>query len=275
MRAMWSGSFGISLLTIPVKLGAAVSDGDLKLHQHRRSDGSRIKYLRVAEADGAEVPYSEIVKGAETADGSVVLLEDKDLEQAFGEKSRNAKILMFTDPANIPRIAAGKAYVVQPDIGGEKTYALLAGALARTNKVAVVQIALRQRERLGLIYADEGYLYMESLEWVDDVRKPDFEAPDTEVTDAEAAMADQLVEQMSSNFDFSAYHDESKLRLAELVAAKAEVGQVFSGPTTGTNSMHIPDVTAALSASISAMKAAKETVPEPRPVRQTRKAVIA
>lgn len=263
MRSMWKGSFGISLLNIPVKLGAAVGDGDLKLHQHRRSDGSRIKYIRTAEVDGAEVPYSEIVKGAEAPDGSVVLLEDDDLEKAFGEKSRNASILMFTDPVSIPRVAAGKAYVVQPDIGGEKTYKLLAESLQRTGKVAIVTIALRQRERMALVYAEDGYLYMESLEWVDDVRTPDFAVPDATVTDAEAAMADQLIESMTGEFDYSAYHDESKVRLAELVAAKVETGQAIAGAGTPKASTSAPDVSAALEASIKALKAAKE-VPAPR-----------
>jgi DNA end-binding protein Ku len=267
IRSMWKGSFGISLLNVPVKLGAAVSDNDLKLHQHRKSDGSRIKYVRVAEADGQEVPYSDIVKGAEAVDGSVVLLTDDDLNEAFGEKSRNAKILMFTDPQSIPRVAAGKAYVVQPDTGGEKTYALLAGSLQRTGKVAVVTIALRQRERLALIYSDGGYLYMETLEWSDDVRTPDFTAPDVEITAAEADMADHLVAAMSGDFDYSAHHDESKQRLAELVAKKAETGQAISSATPDTHSP-APDIASALEASLSALKSAQESVPEPRAARK-------
>lgn len=273
MRSIWNGTIGFGMVVIPVKLGTAASEDKLPLHEVRRKDGSRITYKRTAVADGEEVPYSDIVKGYETPNGQMVLLEREDFDAAYGEKNRDAKIVAFTDAGRLPRTAHEASYHVQPGPGGEKAYELLAKAMDDTGKAAVVSIAVRQREALALLYTTgDGYLVLERLHWAANVRKPDFEAPSGKATADEIVLAENLVMQMSQTFDWQAYTDTSMEKLSAVIQGKIETGQL-----TGTPSAKTPDAVtqpaelmAVLSASVAEIKAAKKPAAPPRKSR-TRK----
>lgn len=272
MKSMWNGTAGVSLLVFPIKLGSAVGDSKLELHQVRKSDGSRIRYRRYAEADGPageEVRYGDIGKGYEAPDGSIVVLSDEDFEAAYGEKSREAKITMFTDATAVPRIALDSAYHVQPGKGGEKAYALLADAMFRAGKVAIMTIALREREFLAVLSPDEenpGYLLLTRLTWYADIRRPDFPVPLAQFSDAERAMADQLIEAHSGIFSHSGYRDESQERLTAIVQAKIEANQVIAAATPAQAStahsgpQQAMDLMTMLRGSVDAANAAKAPV---------------
>src|SRR5580693_564308 len=119
VRSMWNGTISFGMMVIPVKLGTAVSDEDLPLHQVRESDGSRIGYRRYAKADGADVEYADVAKGYQAPDGRTVILTDADFTAAYGTKNREAKITSFTSASALPRTAHRQSYLVQPDKGGE------------------------------------------------------------------------------------------------------------------------------------------------------------
>jgi DNA end-binding protein Ku len=271
MRSIWSGTIGIGTLVLPVKLGTVTGDESAELHQVRKSDGSRISYRRFAAADGAEVPYSEIAKGYELPDGRTVVLTDEDFAKAYGEKSRNAKILQFVAEDALPRTAAGTSYYVQPGAGGEKAYALLARTMSDTGTAAVVSVAIRQRESLALLYANgDGYLILERLNWAADVKRPDFAAPDVNLSEAELDLAENLVTQMSGPFDWSSFRDESTEKLEKIVRAKAHLGQAVGTPATRPEGSPTAsqDLEAALRASVAQFKTEPKTARKPR----TRKA---
>ena len=65
MRALWKGAISFGLVTIPVSLYPATKRAELKFRLLRKSDNSPIHHKRVAEADGKEVPWDQIVKGYE------------------------------------------------------------------------------------------------------------------------------------------------------------------------------------------------------------------
>lgn len=266
MRSIWSGTVGFGMIVIPVKLGTVVSREDLPLHRVRRADGSRIRQQNIAEADGQPVEWRDIAMGWDTGNGQVVLVEDADLEKAYGPKNREAKILAFVPAAELPRAAHETSYYVEPAKGGEKAYELLATALARTGKAAVVSVAIRQRAALGLLYADDGYLVLERLQWASAVKKPDFGAPRTGVTDAEVSMAENLVTAMSGEFDWRAQADTSAQALEEVIRAKTETGQLVGSPTAPRpGAATAPaDLAEVLRASVAAAKAAREPKPIPR-----------
>lgn len=266
MKSLWSGQLSVAMLSIPVQLGTSAGNEDLELHMYRTSDGSRIEFRRFAKADGKEVSWGELSKGYETPDGKVALLSNQDFDEAYGEKSREAKILMFTDPGLVSRQASSKTYVIKPPKGSDKAYALLAGALQRSGKVAIVSYALRQRERLAMVYAEEGYLWLEELKWHEDMIKPDFTAPvQAEVSEDEAAMADMLVEKFSGKFDHASYKDESQAKLRDLITRRIESGQTTGivNAKTENSATQVTDLMAALTASVEEVKAAK-TAPKPR-----------
>jgi DNA end-binding protein Ku len=230
MRSIWTGAITLSLLNMPVKLGSSTKDNQLGLHMVRKSDGSRIRFTRVAEADGQEVQWNDIAKGYDAPDGSLVILDDEDFKAAYGPKNRVASILMFTNAASVPRTAIKTSYHVQPDKGGEKTYALLAGALQASGKVAILTFAMRQRVALAVLAPQDGYLILESLEWHADVLTPDFAAPPMTASEDEQALAARLIEQMTGDFDYAAQKDVSTEAVAAVIQAKIEKGHVIAAP---------------------------------------------
>ena len=279
MRSIWSGTVSFGMVTIPVKLLPAVSGDETTLHRVRRSDGSRIRMRRVAEADGEdarEVPWDDTVMGYETGSGTTVLVEDADFALAYGEgKDRAAQITAFVPLGSLPRMAAEASYWVQPDKGGDKAYELLATALLRSGKAAVVSIAVRQRKANAMLYAtDDGYLVLERLQWAAAVNAPGFAAPKTGVTEEQVEQAQNLIGLTTAAFSWDAAQDSSGQRLAEVIQAKIEAGDVTgtpSAPGTGAPA-NLEDV---LRASVEAARAAQAPAPRTRGGSRTRRTAAA
>jgi DNA end-binding protein Ku len=270
VRSIWTGTLAMGPLVLPVKLGTVAGEDKLPLHQVRKSDGSRIEMKRFAVADGREVPYSDVVRGYETVSGQVVLVTDADFELAYGAKNREARITGFTPRDSVPRTAADTSYYVEPGKGGEKAYRLLATALERQGKAAVVSVAIRQREAQALLYPVNGYLVLERLQWAENLRLPDFAAPSEKVTEAEIELAENYISLLSGEWNWTAQKDTSAQALADVIQAKAETGQVVGTPAERKpGSTTAPaDLEAVLRASVEAAKAAK--APAPAPVRKPR-----
>src|SRR5881227_4014055 len=73
MRAIWKGSIAFGLINIPISLFAATRTEELKFRLLRARDLSPVSYKRVAEADGKEVPWDQIVKGYEYEKGKFMM----------------------------------------------------------------------------------------------------------------------------------------------------------------------------------------------------------
>lgn len=262
MRSIWSGAISLSLLNVPVKLGSTTQDNHLGLRMVRKSDGSRVKFTRVSEADGKEVPWDEIAKGYDAPDGSLVILEKSDFTEAYGEKNRVASLLMFTDAANVPAVAAKSAYWVQPDKGGEKTYALLAHTLRASGKVAILTFAMRERESVAVLRAHDGYLSLEALEWDADLIRPDFAAPANTATKGEQELALNLVETMTGQYDHTTQTDRSTEAVMAVIQGKIERGEVRApAPRPDDATTGPQDLMATLQAAVEAQKAQKAGAP--------------
>ena len=129
-RAIWSGSISFGLLNVPVKLYSAVSKKSVSFRELRESDGSRVRHKRVAEADGEEVDYDEIVKGYEIAPEQYVVITKDELEELDPKKTRAIEIQDFVDLDEIDPIYFDHPYYLGPDKGAERAYALLVKAMA-------------------------------------------------------------------------------------------------------------------------------------------------
>src|ERR687892_2096768 len=172
-RAIWSGSISFGLLNVPVKLYSAVSKKNVSFRELRAEDGSRIRHKRVAEADGEEVPYEEIVKGYEISPEQYVVLTRDELEELDPKKTRAIEIQDFVDLDEIDPIYFDHPYYLGPDKGAEKAYALLVKAMADSNKVAVARFVLRNREHLAAIRPMGDVLTMATMRFADEVVEPD------------------------------------------------------------------------------------------------------
>jgi DNA end-binding protein Ku len=256
VRSIWKGAISFGLVTIPVKLYSATEAKDVSFHQVRRSDGSRIKYKRVAAVDGEEVAYGDIAKGYELSSGETVVLTDDDFKDLPLTTSRAIDVLQFVPLEEVDPIYFEKSYYLEPDKAGTKPYVLLRDALEQSGKVAVVKIALRNRESLATLRVRDGVFVLETMLWPDEVRVPDFGFLDeeVEVRPQELAMAGSLIETLSGDFEPGEYKDGYREALQAVIEAKVEGREVVQPaqdqPTSGT----VVDLMAALRASVAAAK---------------------
>jgi DNA end-binding protein Ku len=256
MRSIWKGAISFGLVTIPVKLYSATETKDVSFHQVRRTDGSRIKYKRISAADGEEVAYGDIAKGYELSNGETVVLTDADFKDLPLSTSRAIDVLQFVPLEEVDPIYFEKSYYLEPEKAGAKPYVLLREALERSEKVAIVKIALRNRESLATLRVRDGVFVLETMLWPDEVRVPDFGFldEDIDVREQELAMAGSLIETLSGAFDPTDYKDSYREALEQVIEAKIAGKEVVQPETDQPTAGTVVDLMAALRASVEAAK---------------------
>lgn len=258
MRSIWKGAVSFGLVTIPVKLYSATEERDVSFHQVHRTDGGRIRYKRVCQVCQEEVQYADIAKGWETSSGEVVVLTDEDFADLPLSTSRSVEVLAFVPLEQVDPIYFAKSYYLEPEKAGIKPYVLLRDALEQSGKVAVVKVALRQREALATLRVRDGVFVLETMLWPDEVRTPDFGFldEDVDVRPQELAMAESLIDTLSGDFEPEQYTDRYREALQELIAAKVEDREVVL-PDQPEQPSTVVDLMAALRASVDQARAAR------------------
>lgn len=258
MRPIWKGAISFGLVTIPVGLYSATSDKRPKFRQLREADHSPIKYKRVAEVDGEEVPYENIVKGYEIDKGRYVVFSGDELNEIMkGINGGMVDVVQFVDQAEIDPIYYRSSYYLAPEKTGVKAYRILLDALERKNMVGIARVAIRERDYLATLRAEEGVIIMETMYWPDEIREPQFETleEDVEIRADELKMAEMIIDNLSSTFDPAAWHDESREAVETAARHKVE-GQEIVAPEAPQPS-GVVDLMEALKASVEATKAKK------------------
>jgi DNA end-binding protein Ku len=286
MRSIWKGAVSFGLVTIPVRLYSATEQKDVAFHQVRRTDGSRIRYQRVAVADDEPVDYGDIAKGFELPGGDMVVLTDEDLAQVPVSSSHSIEVLEFVPLEQVDPIYFSKSYYLEPDGAGVKPYVLLRQALEASGKVAIVKVTLRQREALATLRIRENVFVLETMLWPDEIRKPDFKFLDEDVSvrPQELAMASSLIESLTADFDPSEYTDSYREALQQVIDAKVAGREVVTPPGQEEEGGQVLDLLAALRASVAAAAerrgappgaAAADAAEEDKPAKRTAKAAKA
>ncbi|MFL6162650.1 MAG: Ku protein [Jatrophihabitantaceae bacterium] len=227
MRAIWKGAVSFGLVNVPVRLFAATQENDIRFHQVHREDGGRIRYKRTCSVCGEEVSYDDIAKGYETSDGQLVILTDEDLDKLPVASNHEIDVVEFVPAAQVDPILFARSYYLEPDARAAKPYALLREALIETDRMAVVKVALRQKETLAVLRVRDKAILLQTMLWPDEVRQPDFAILDDDVDlrPQELKMAASLVESMASDFDPEEFNDSYREAVAELIDAKLERGE--------------------------------------------------
>ncbi|KSW15608.1 Ku protein [Cellulomonas sp. B6] len=265
MRAIWKGAVAFGLVNVPVRLYAATGEHEVRLHQVHREDGGRIRYRKVCSLDGEQVEWGDIAKGYETEDGELVVLTDADFDQLPLSTEREIEVLEFVPAEQVDPILLQKTYYLEPDRTAAKPYALLRGALEQTDRVAVVKVAIRQRESMAVLRVRDKVIVLQTLLWPDEVREADFPVLDDDVSvrPQELTMASSLVESLAADFDPSQYEDAYVTALEELIAAKVSSGDTQAPATppeeegASEGGAEVVDLLAALQRSVDKARAAR------------------
>src|SRR5579859_2951475 len=230
---MWKGGISFGLVMIPVRLYAATEQKDIAFRQVHRADGGRIRFRRFCSIDGEEVPYEDVVKGYELPTGEMVILDDEDLADLPLPSTKSIEVLHFAPAEQLDPILFNRSYFVEPEAAGTRAYTLLRDALEQSGRIAIAQVALRQREALATLRSRDGVLVLETLLWPDEVRDASFPFldQDVEVRPQELTMAASLIDSMTSDFDPDAHHDGYREALIEVVEAKVQ-GRELAQPAT-------------------------------------------
>lgn len=266
MRSIWKGSLSFGLVNVPIKLYSATEDHDVPLHQVHDKDGGRIRYKRICEIDGEVVEYEHIAKAYVDGDQTVILTDD-DFKALPAERSKDIDVVEFVPADQVDPIMFDKSYYLAPDSKSTKAYVLLMKTLEDSERVAIVQFALRQRTRLAALRVRDGVLTMQTLLWDDEVREARFPELDElpNITAAELKMSKQLVESFASDFQPEKFSDDYQEQLRTLVEAKLEQGDAldteatFGRETEGGG--EVLDLMEALRRSVEASKPAAKKAP--------------
>lgn len=257
-RAIWTGSISFGLVTVPVGLFSATEDHGVSFHQYERGTTDRIRYRRVNERTGEEVSYADIVRGQDD-DGQIVVVEQKELDEIAPGRSRSIDVTAFVDLDEIDPIYFQKTYWLAPtkEENG-KVYALLAGAMAATNRVAVAKFVMRGKQYLCAVRSDGDVLSLETLYYPDEIRDPhgalDHLPERADSSGREFDMARTLIESMSAPWRPEEYTDTYTEQIRELVEAK-RAGSEVTPAEAAPQATDVSDLLAALQASIDARKA--------------------
>jgi DNA end-binding protein Ku len=231
-RPIWKGHISFGLVNVPVVLHAAERRaGDLSFRMIDSRNSARVRYERVNEETGEEVPWDKIVKGYEYEDGNYVLMSEEELESASPELTRTIEIEQFVDLEDIDIRYFDRPYVLVPGNKGEKGYVLLREAIREAGKAGIAKVVIRARQYLGALIAEGDSLVLELLRYdqeLIDLKEYDLPSSDLRkygVARKEIELASKLIDGMTMKWNASKFHDEYREALMKLVQKKVASGQ--------------------------------------------------
>ncbi|GAA3621709.1 non-homologous end joining protein Ku [Microlunatus ginsengisoli] len=259
-RSIWKGAISFGLVTIPVKLFSATEEKDISFRQVHPEDGGRIKYKRVCEKCGKEIPFAEIAKGYELPDGRMVILEKEDFDNLPLSTTKAVEVVQFVAEDEVDPTYFDKTYFLEAEGPGAKPYVLLRDALIKSGRAAVVKVALRSRESLALVRPKDGVLLMHTMLWPDELRDGSFAAPPENVTvsDAEVTMAQSFIDALAGDFHPEEFTDAYREALEAVVQSKADGIPLVEATEEAPKEAEVVDLVAALRASVEAAKKRRE-----------------
>lgn len=234
-RPIWTGTLSFGLLNIPVKLMTGERRVDLHFRMLDSRNKAPIRYERVNEETGEEVPWKEIVKAFEYDKGNYVVIEEADIAAAAPDHKETVDIDTFVDAAAIGPQFYDKPYVLEPGKKAEKGYVLLREVLQRTGKVGVGRVVIRTREYLAAVMPHEDALLLMILRYAQEIVDPaDYKLPEGglakwKISSREVDMAQQLIDSMSSDWEPERYKDDFRQRLHKVIEQRVKSKQVVRG----------------------------------------------
>ena len=225
-RPIWNGTITFGLLNIPVQLMPGERHVDLHFRMLDSRDNARIRYERVNEETGEEVPWNEVVKAFEYDKGNYVVLEKEDFARAAPESTESVDIEAFIDAGDVGPEYFERPYYLVPAKKAEKGYVLLRETLKRLKTAGLARVVIRTREYLALVLPRDNALLLMLLRYPQEIVADDeYAFPDKKisayrVSAKELDMAESLVKSMVGKWKPDEYHDDFRARLTKVIEAR-------------------------------------------------------
>lgn len=272
-RAIWTGTISFGLVTVPVKMFAAVQSKTVRFNQLDGENLARIQQKRVNSVTGEEVPYERLVKGYEISPDRYVVIEPAELEAIEPKKTKTIEIEDFVDLEDIDPIFYDHPYYLVPGTGGAKPYRLLLEAMRESGKIGIARVVIRSKEQLVALRPISDVLGMTTLNFADEIvdaanldEVP--AAEEVETNDREIAIAKQLIESLSAEWDPDQYEDEYRKQVLEMIERKAAGEEVAVAAAPEEEEAPAPDLMAALKASLDAVRTADGGKDDKKPAKK-------
>ena len=267
-RTVWKGALNFGLVNVPVGLYSATQDKSVHFNQFEEGTSDRIRYKKVNERTGDEVPAAKIVKGFDLGGGDYVLLTSDEIDAAEAEKSKLIEITDFVDLEQIDPVFYRSTYYLAPEgEAANKAYALLRQVMRDANKVAIGTLVMRNKEYPVAIRPDDEVLKLETMYFADEIRSPTKDLPDLPgadaVTDRELQMAKLLLESMESDWDPAKYQDTHRLQLEAIIEAKRQGNEIVTETEPQPAATKVVDLMEVLRASVDSVKAGGQAAKKP------------
>jgi DNA end-binding protein Ku len=253
-RAIWKGAINFGLVTIPVGMYTATDNKTPRFKQLRKDDHSPIRYKRVAEADGEEVQWDDIVKGYEFEKDRFVVFTDEELSATNPDGDKLVDVIQFVDEEEIDPMMYQKSYYLAPEKTGIKAYRILKEALEDKGRVGIAKVSIREKTQLATIRVKDDVIVMETMFWPDEIRQAEFEelGSNVEIRPEEVEMAGTIIDNLTRPFEGSDYVDSTREAIEEL-ASKKVAGEEIVAPSS-PEPTKVVDLLDALKASVEATK---------------------
>ncbi|MBX3387823.1 MAG: Ku protein [Phycisphaeraceae bacterium] len=235
-RAVWKGHITFGLVNVPVNLFPAEQRADLQFHLIDSRDHARVRYERVNEETGEEVPWDSVVRGFEYSDGNYVVLSDEELKRAAPEATKSVEIQSFVKSGDIDPIYFDTPYYLEAGKGGEKGYVLLREAMKESGKVGIARVVIRTRQYIAALSPRGDVLMLDLLRYPQEIRStkelnvPAGSAKSHGVSTQELKIARTLIDAMAADWKPSEYHDTYREQLMKWIEKKIASGSTKKSP---------------------------------------------
>lgn len=233
-RALWKGAIAFGLVHIPVALYPASREAGLDFDWLDKRSMKPVGYKRINKATGKEVSRDDIVRGIQYEQGQYVVLTDDEIRSAYPESSRTIEIDSFVPAQQLSFVYFDRPYYLEPIGKAAKVYALLREALFAAQRVGVARVVIQTKQHLAVLIPTGPALMLNTLRWVDEIRPWDeLQLPEegrraAGLAERELKMAEQLISDMSTDWDPTQYSDTFKERVMALVERKVAAGRTHA-----------------------------------------------
>jgi DNA end-binding protein Ku len=193
-----------------------------------------VGYKRYNKKTGKDLRSEDIVKGIEYEPGQYVVISTDELRDAYPKTTQTIEIESFVRADAIPFVFLERLYYVAPINKGAKVYALLRDALLKSGKIGVAKVVIQTRQHLAALVPAGNAMILNLLRWNDEVRPiagldlPPAGAKAVGISDREMTMAEQLINDMSADWQPDQFTDSFKDQILKLVEQKVKAGKTQS-----------------------------------------------
>lgn len=249
-RPFWKGYLKLSLVTCPVAMTPAVSEGEkLRFHILNRNTGNRVVSQYVDSVSNAPVGEDDAVKAYPRGEDDYVTLEDEELDALSLDSTRTIDIDTFAPADGVDWIWLDKPhYLIPDDPIGVEAFSVIREAMKATQTVGLSRLVLYRRERAAMIEPRDTGLVLWTLRFADEVRDPNeyLDKIRAETPNAKALeLISKLIEERKSHWSPAMAHDPVQDRLRDIISAKKKARRSAPGkrpaPETSGNVVNIMD----------------------------------